>query len=34
MVILVRNDKYYAIAKGFTDLETLKKNAASVIEQN
>ena len=34
MVILVRNNKYYAIAKGFTDLETLKKNAASVIEQN
>jgi putative protein-disulfide isomerase len=34
MVILVRNNKYYAITKGFTDLETLKKTAASVVEQH
>ncbi len=31
MVILVRNGKYYAIAKGFTDLATLKQTTATVV---
>lgn len=31
MVILVRKGKYYAIAKGFTDLATLKQTAATVV---
>ncbi len=31
MVILIRKGKYYAIAKGFTDLATLKQTAATVV---
>lgn len=31
MVILVRKGKYYAIAKGFTDLETLKQTAGTIV---
>lgn len=32
-VVFVHKGKYYAIAKGFTDLETLKKTMASVINK-
>jgi putative protein-disulfide isomerase len=31
MVILLRKGKYYAIAKGFNDLATLKQTAATVV---
>ena len=33
-VIMVHNGKYYAIARGFTDLETLNKNVQSVVSTN
>ncbi|MES2690449.1 MAG: DsbA family protein [Bacteroidota bacterium] len=33
-VLMVRNGKYYAIARGFTDLETLNKNVQSVVSAN
>lgn len=33
-VIMVRNGKYYAVARGFTDMETLNKNIQSVVAAN
>lgn len=33
-VLMIRNGKYYAIARGFTDLETLSKNVQSVVSAN
>lgn len=33
-VLMIHNGKYYAVARGFTDLETLNKNIQSVISAN
>lgn len=33
-VIMVHNGKYYAIARGYTDLESLNKNVQSVVSAN